>query len=136
MFVGVNLFYFLVSTITSMISTSVKNESVIHQRISTLYSIDQKYGVPKEVMRKAEYFCSQDEPLEIQLQGFSKKFSKIIKVHLDFYMYYPVLKKFPMFKKLDRDVIAGVGKRMVKTIFVKGTCRSLFLVIMKIASCI
>lgn len=119
MLIGVNLFYFLVSNITTLISKKIKEQRMIKYKLRLLFGLMIKYKIPSSLIRSAKYALDLEKK-DINLRRFSTNFGGALKRDLDYFYFWPVLKKFPFFSPLRKDIIASIGPNLKKVAF----CRS------------
>lgn len=106
MFVGVVGFYFLLSDINSIISSTVLKEMQFSTKLDMLETVNKNYQLHRATYREArESLYRLSEQDEFDLKTFYSHFPFHLKEDLKFHVYSQMLSQFPLFHKLDADQI-------------------------------
>jgi hypothetical protein len=103
-----------------MINNTDQKDMSFRKKIQILFELEKKYDLDEKIMLDVEKLISKDVPMDIQLQKFSKSFRWNEKIHLDFFYHYKEMKKISLFKNLNREVIADVGRLAQKIFYEPG----------------
>jgi hypothetical protein len=117
MLTGVMGFYFVLSNINAVVSSTVRKDIEFAARLSMLEQIKKKYVLNEKVYKEAKISLYEDEfkPIQVNLTPFFSKFPISLRENLKYHMNIKKLRFFKMFEGLDRKVINSLGKH-IKTI--------------------
>ena len=118
MLIGVNLFYFLVSNITSIISTNITKQNLLKQKLRILFGLMIQYNLPIDLIKRAKHSIDEQKN-KVDLKKFSEQFGEKIKKDLDYYYFFPILKRFSCLKYLRKDILSNIGNKLRKASFNK-----------------
>lgn len=115
--IGVSMFYFLVSSINTIISKTTKIHKDVNKKLLTLYQYMERYDVPFEIIKTVKRAVISGAGVEEALDTFPQKFKKKLQTDLEYYLYIPILREFNIFKFLRRDIVAAIGKSLQRAEF-------------------
>lgn len=118
--IGVNMFYFLVSSINTNISNNEIRDKECQKKLFLLFCYMNKFGLPVEIVKQAKraIVAGRNELTDVHL--FPQNFKKSLRVELEYFRFFPVLKEFHIFKYLRKDILATLGKHLAKANFRRG----------------
>lgn len=112
--IGVNMFYFLVSSINTNISNKANKEKTKDKKLNLLYTHMKKFKIPIDIIKKAKKAIISGKETNYNINKFPENFKKSIKIELEFYRYIPLLKEFNIFRFLRKDILATLGKNLTE----------------------
>lgn len=119
MLVGVNMFYFLVSNINSIISESIAEERLLNHKYNLLFKLMSKYQISGDLVKGAKNSIDNNSS-DFKLKTFSREFNDTIRRELDYSYFWPVLGKFSSLKYLRQDIFSTIGMNLKKVNYFKG----------------
>lgn len=121
MIIGVIGFYFVVSNINSIISNSIKKQSLISLKKSFLYKINEKKKFkPKILEMISKQIDDYNEFHEWkEVKKFLNVFPKVYKRDLKYAFYKNLLRDFQFLKSFNKKIINSVGDCMTELSFYK-----------------
>lgn len=122
MCVGVVGFYFLLSDINSIISSTVGKEMQFSTKLDMLEKVNTSYQLTQATYREARqslYRLSDRD--EFDLKTFYSHFPFHLREDLKYHVYSRMLSQFPLFHKLDADQINRISDALQIETFEK--CR-------------
>lgn len=121
--IGVNMFYFLVSSINTNISNREMLNKETQRKLFLLYGHMKKFKIPFEIVKRAQKAILSGKRRLTDVNKFPAKFKKSIRVELEYFRYLPLLKEFQIFKFLRKDILATLGKHLTEISFPPSTPR-------------
>ena len=109
---GVMGFYFVLSNINTVVSSTVRKDIEFAARLSMLEKIKKKYSISAKLYKEAKVSLYEDEykPIEVNLKPFFIKFHITLRENLKYFMNLKKLNSFRMFDNLDRSIVNSLGK--------------------------
>lgn len=115
--IGVNMFYFLVSSINTNISNREIHSKETQKKLFLLYNQMKKFKIPLGIIKRAQKAILSGKRRLADVNLFPANFKKSIRVELEYFRYLPILKEFQIFKFLRKDILATLGKHLTEASF-------------------
>ena len=111
MIIGVMGFYFVLSNINSVVSSTVRMDIEFAARLSMLEKIKKKYQLSLPVYKETKRSLFEDEfkSMDFNLNNFFKKFPISLREDLKYHLNVKKLAQFNLFYGLDRSTLNTLG---------------------------
>jgi hypothetical protein len=121
MLIGVVDFYFVLSNINSIISSTLKMDIEFASKLSMLEKIQKKYTLLPKTYKNAKVCLYEEEYRRdsFDLIPFFEKFPKSLRGDLKFHVYSKLLHNFPFFENLASEIINSIGDCLKESSFKK-----------------
>ena len=114
MLAGVMGFYFVLSNINAVVSSTVRKDIEFAARLSMLEKIKKKYHVSEPLYKEAKISLYEDEfkVMDLNLQPFFSKFPISLREDLKYHLNVKKLNSFRVFRSLDRSILNSIGEKL------------------------
>ena len=121
MLIGVVDFYFVLSNINSIISSTIKKDIEFAAKQTMLEKIQKKYMMDPKIYKNAKISLYEEEYRRdtFDLSPFFEKFPKSLREDLKFHVYSKLLFNFPFFRNLESEIINTIGDYLKESTFNK-----------------
>lgn len=104
-------FYFVLSNINSIISSTIKKDIEFAAKLSMLEKIEKKYALLPQTYKVAKMSLYEEEYRRdsFDLIPFFGKFPKSLRTDLKYHVYSKLLSSFPFFQNLESEIINSIG---------------------------
>lgn len=116
MIMGVIGFYFVLSDINSIISSTLQSEYNFSSRVTMLEKIQEKYKMDYKVYIQAKrtLFEEERETRVFNIQPFVERFPKFLQLELKYSIYSRDFKNFGVFNYVDPLILAYLGDAVTR----------------------
>ena len=126
MVMGVITFYYMISSINSLITNDIMKGKSENKNLSTLFKIMTEYKLPTDLVKKAKASIFIKDKNKYNLKDFNNNFKKALRIELSYFIHYPILKNFSFMNCLRKNILTSVGKQLCRSTYPLG--RSTFII--------